>query len=192
MKNKILLVIIFLFPARLLFAQNKTDFRTFNWGTTFYQIQSSETAKFIASDKDDMLEYNDLLGGYDCNVFYTFNENQKLIGGSYFFTKKYNDPQLYIQDYNIFKGLLTEKYNKPTSETESWTSNSTQQEKQNYGMAIADGSLILSAKWVTDRTIIQLILNSVNKQPSLHIHYTAKSLNELENLKQLQTAIPKL
>lgn len=192
MKNKIILAFVLLLPAGFLFAQNKTDYRAFNWGTSFYQVQSSETAKFIASDKDDMLEYNDLLGGYDCNVFYTFNEDQKLIGGSYFFTKKYTNPQLFIQDFNIFKGLLTEKYGKPSSETESWTNNTTQQEKQNYGLAIADGSLVLSTKWITDRSIIQIILNSANKQPILHIHYIAKSLTELENLKLLQTAIPKL
>lgn len=173
-------------------AQSKTDFRAFTWGESLEQVQSEETAKFIIKDKDDMLEYKDELGGYDCDVIYTFNESDKLISGDYVFTKKYTNPQLYLQDYNSFKTLLTEKYGKAVSEKENWSKNSTPSDKSNFGQAIADGNLILNTQWVTNRSVVQISLNSGNKVPFLHIHYTTKSLDELQDKVALEKALPKL
>ncbi len=173
------------------FAQKTTDFRTFNWGTSFKQVQDNEKATFLLKDKDDMLQYQDDLAGYDCAVLYGFNENDKLISGNYVFTKKYSNPQLYIQDYTTFKNLLVQKYGKPASEKEDWNTNIAT-EKQNYGQAVADGNLTINTEWVTGRSIIQISLTSFDKRPSLHIHYTSKSLDELENKEVLQKALTKL
>lgn len=170
-----------------------TDFRGFNWGSSLGDVQSAEKAQFLFKVSNDELEYKDNLGGSDCDIVYIFNDNDKLTSGLYVFTKKYSNPQLYIQDYNKFKALLTEKYKKPANEKESWNKNSTIDEKHNYGQAVADGNLELNTVWNTGRSVIKIALITRNdKVPSLQIHYTTRSLDELENKEELKEALKKL
>jgi hypothetical protein len=198
MKNLLLTVGALLTINSLTIAQNSTtDFRGFNWGSSFTQVKSNEKAKpwdinDLANNKDDILFYDDQLAGSDVTVIYQFNDNDKLINGTYIFGKKYSDPQLYLQDYEKFKGLLTQKYGKPASDAEEWSSNTTPFVKENYGQAICDGYLDLITVWSTDNSIIKVVLLTLNNRPSLQIHHTAKKLNELENKEELKTALPKL
>ncbi len=171
---------------------SKADFRDFSWGSSLAEVQSKEKTEFSFKDKDDLLEYKDVVGGYDCKVLYGFNENDKLINGNYLFLKKYSNPQLYIQDYTIFKNLLIQKYAKPTLELENWNKNTPTGDKTNYGQAIADGNLTLSSYWETDRSYVKIILTAIDNHPSLQIHYTTKTLDELENKEQIKKALFKL
>ena len=171
---------------------SSTDFRSFAWGASFNDVQTNEKSDFLIKDKNDMLQYKDKLAGYDCDVVYSFNENDKLISGNYIFTKRYTNPQIYLQDYSTFKKLLTQKYGKPNSDKLNWSNNASSSEKHNYGLAIVDGSLTLTTVWTTERSIVQIVLISFNRIPSLHIHYTAKSLDELQNGDELQKALKKL
>ena len=139
-----------------------------------------------------MLTYSDELAGSDVNVSYQFNDNNKLVSGTYTFTKKYSNPQLYIQDYAKFRQLLTQKYGNPRLTREEWSAYTTPNEKDNYGQAVADGHLTMYTSWTTVRSEIKIILLTRNSVPYLQIHYTARSLDELENKEQLQEALPKL
>ena len=168
------------------------DFRDFAWGTSLTSIQSGEKAEFVDKIQNDMLIYKDKLAGYDCNVSYGFNENDKMISGNYIFNKKYTNPQLYIQDFATFKKLLTRKYGKPTSEKMNWNKNTPLLEKHNFGQAIVDGNLNMSTVWTTGRSLIEIALTTVNHAPSMHIHYTTISLEELQNSDELQKALNKL
>ena len=125
-------------------------------------------------------------------VNYQFNEDSKLISGTYFFTKKHLNPQLYIEDFKVFKNLLTTKYGDPSLSKEEWSANTTPNDKENYGQAIEDGNLSLYSVWVTKRSLIKIILTSSNDRPFLQIHYTTKSLDELENKTELMKALKKL
>lgn len=168
------------------------DFRGFTWGNSLNNVQAVEKSAFVAKVSNDELVYTDMLGGSDCKVIYMFNDNDKLASGMYVFTKKYTNPQLYIQDYNKFKALLTEKYGKPASESETWRDNRPVSEKQNYGQAVADGKLSLSTAWNTGRTYIKIVLVTNDQHPDLQIHYTTRSLDELENKEELKAALKKL
>jgi len=172
-------------------AQTK-DFRGFSWGNPLQEIQSSEKSKLLAKSGNDELIYQDELGGSDCSVVYIFNDNDKLESGMYVFSKKYSNPELYLQDYNKFKSLLIEKYGKPVSEKENWSASTVVAEKHNYGQAIADEKLALNAEWNTGRSVIKIALISIDKHPSLQIQYTARSLDELENKDELKAALEKL
>jgi hypothetical protein len=191
--KKILLAVIIMTGAMNFLHAQTTDFRGFNWGSSLGDVQSAEKAQFLFKVSNDELEYKDNLGGSDCDIVYIFNDNDKLTSGLYVFTKKYSNPQLYIQDYNKFKALLTEKYKKPANEKESWNKNSTIDEKHNYGQAVADGNLELNTVWNTGRSVIKIALITRNdKVPSLQIHYTTRSLDELENKEELKEALKKL
>jgi hypothetical protein len=173
-------------------AATLTDFRAFTWSNSLEQVQNGEKADFVKQVKDDELVYKDKLGGTDCTLVYIFNDNDKLVSGIYFLDKKYSNPQLYLQDYNKFKVLLTEKYGRPTSEKVQSNNENETDEIHNYGQSVADGNLQLNAIWNTERTTIKITLISVGNQPDLQIHYTARSLDELENKADLKEAAKKL
>jgi hypothetical protein len=173
--------------------QQAADFRGFRWGNSLGIVQATEKSQFVLKVSDDELVYKDILGGSDCNIYYIFNDNDKLASGMYVFVKQYSNPQLYLQDYTKFKKLLTEKYGEPVSEKENWRSDRRVAEKHNYGQAIADGNLTLNTVWNTDRSLIKIVLvNTNDKRPSLQIHYTTRSLDELENKEELRDALKKL
>lgn len=198
MKKSILTIVTLIAIIGLSVAQTATtDFRGFNWGESSTQVQTNEKAHQIVTyekvkSADDVLVYEDKLAGSNVYIYYQFNDNDKLISCSYSFTKNYTDPQLYLQVYNRFKGLLTSKYGKPKIEKEEWSENTTPFEKEDYGQAITDGYLDLITVWSTDRTLIKISLLTLEKHPSLQIRYSAKTLDELENKEELQNALPKL
>jgi hypothetical protein len=178
--------------ATVVTANAQNDFRNFAWGSPINQVESSEKSKLIVKVKDDELEYEEQLAGSDCNVYYIFNDNDKLVSGLYFFTKVYDNPQLYLQDYNKFKTLLEQKYGKPTSDNQIWNHNTPPMEKHNYGQAIADGDLALNSVWETANSNIKIKLVSLDKHPSLQIIYTTRTLDEMENKDALKKALDKL
>ncbi len=90
------------------------------------------------------------------------------------------------------KSYLQKKYGSPTDEKEIWNSNTPKADKNNFGQAIVDGNLSLNTLWNTDRTVIKILLVTHDKQPSLQIHYTTRSLDELESKEDLKTALNKL
>jgi hypothetical protein len=191
MKKIVSAFIVFLVCIATSGAQPK-DFREFSWGNSLDKIQSGERAQLLLKSGKDELEYRDELGGSDCTVLYIFNDNDKLESGMYIFSKKYSNPQLYLQDYKKFKTLLKEKYGVPSTEKEGWSYNTPVAEKHTDGQAVADGNLTLNTVWDTDRSIIKIALLTIDKHPSLQIHYTTRSLDELENKEELEKALKKL
>lgn len=192
MKN-ILIGFAFLIAGIQYSVAQKTDFRSFNWGSSIEKVKSEEKARFYSAKNDDELEFDDKLGGTKFKVLYIFNDNNKLISGIYIFSKIYRNPELYYQDYTVFLKLLTQKYGKARNEKETWNAPDPSFDKNNKKQAIADRNLNLYAVWDTERTTIKITLISIgNEVPSMQIHYTAKSLDELENQIDLQDALNKL
>ncbi|HNY02788.1 MAG TPA: hypothetical protein PKG48_09390 [Bacteroidales bacterium] len=193
MKRLVIVVMMLAISGGITCAQHATaDFRGFSWGASFSQVQKDETARFVSKDLDDLLVYEDQLAGSDCRVNFQFNDNDKLVSGSYIFLKMYSVPQLVLQDYYKFKNLLATKYGKPMTEKEEWRANTTPADKQNYGQAISEGNLTLTSVWTTERSIIKITLISITDHPSLQIHYMAKGLDALESKEDLNKALPKL
>jgi hypothetical protein len=191
--KKIMVVFTVVMGAMNASKAQMTDFRGFNWGFNMETISSGEKAALITKSGNDELQYKDKLGGADCDVVYIFNDNDKLESGIYIFSKKYTNPQLYLQDYAKFKTLLTQKYGKPTGDPESMnTANNDHILKHHYGQAIADGKLSIFTVWNTERSVIKITLITIDKHPSLQIHYTSRSLDELENKEDLKNALNKL
>ena len=168
------------------------DFRGFTWGDSFEKVRSEEKAKYVTKKDNSEIEYKDVLGGNDIRILYVFNEDSKLVQAVYIFAKKYNDPERYVMTYNEFSGLITEKYGSPTKHKERWASNDTAHDNTSPGQAILDGELTFYTVWTTDRTVIKSTLINEQGQPSMQIHYTTRSLDELENKEVLRSALEKL
>ena len=173
-------------------SQNK-DFRNFSWGSPMEKIRAEEKAPFFSKLKNYELEYDDKLLGSNFKVLYIFNEKNKLISGIYIFSRKYSNTELYYQDYMVFLKLLSKKYGEPDKEKEVWNTTDTEFDKTNKQQAIADGNLNLYSLWNTERTSIKITLISIGSEvPSLQIHYTTKSLDELQDPAELKDAMNKL
>lgn len=168
------------------------DFRAFNWGTSFSQVQYGESAALIKNIDNDELLYKDVLGGFNCEVAFIFNENKKLESGMYIFIKTYRNPQLYVEDYYIFKKLLTTRYGNPLAENEVWSNNVKPYDKYDFGQAVANDKLYLNTVWKTNRSQIKLSLTNNNGRPTMEIQYTALSMNELLNMDIINQALKKL
>jgi len=190
--KKLFLVLAIIFSVKISSNAQTADFRGFSWGSSLSKVQSDEKSSLQIKAGDDELLYKDVLGGADCDVVYIFNDNDKLESGMYIFSKKYSNPQLYLQDYTKFKILLIQKYGKPVNEKEYWRNNTPLTEKHNYGQAITDGNLSMNTVWNTERSSVKIELITTNNHPSLQIHYTARSLDELENKTDLKNALGKL
>ena len=169
-------------------AQNN-DFRGFAWGNTLNTVKTEEKATFVQKEKDDLLKYQDKLASADCDLIYVFNDNDKLVSGIYYFTKKHNNPQLYLQDYNKFKMLLSQKYGQPNVDRRIESGDA---QKETAPQELAEGKLSLVSTWTNDRSNIKLSLVEINQVPMLQIHYTANKLSELENPADLKEALLKL
>jgi len=113
--KKILVALIVVMGCMSFTHGQTTDFRGLRWGDSLDTVQATEKSQFLLKVNDDELVYKDILGGSDCNVYYIFNDNDKLASGMYVLLKLYNNTKLYIQDYYNFKKLLTKKYRKPIS-----------------------------------------------------------------------------
>ena len=170
----------------------QNDFRGFTWGDSWEKIRAAEKAKFVTKKDKTEVEYKDALGGKDIRILYVFNEENKLVHGVYIFAKKYNNPELYVLNYNAFSNLLTEKYGNPAKQKERWNSSDVTNDKANPGQAVLDGDLSLYTVWITDRTVIKSTLINEDGKPSMQIHYTTRSLDELENKEELRSALEKL
>ncbi len=192
MKNIIFGLIILIVAINNSLAQT-TDFRNFNWGDPMEKIRNEETNHLLSRIKNEELTYEDKLNGTGFKVLYIFNDNNKLISGSYISTKIHSDPELYYQNYLVFLKLLTEKYQNPNIQKETWNSSDPTYDKTNKKQGIADKNLNLYSVWNTNRSDIKITLISIgNTNPSLQIHYTTKSLDDLENQIDLKEALKKL
>ena len=170
----------------------QNDFRGFTWGDSFEKVRSEEKAKYVTKKDETEVEYREILGGKDIRILYVFNDEKKLVHAIYIFAKKYSNPELYVMTYNDFTNLITEKYGKPAKQVERWTSPDTAHDVTNPGQAIVDGDLSLYTVWMTERTVIKSTLINIDGRPSMQIHYTTRSLDEIENKEELRTALEKL
>jgi hypothetical protein len=168
------------------------DFRGFSWGDSFEKVRSQEKAHYVTKKGESEVEYKDILGGADIRILYVFNDDKKLISGIYIFAKTFKNPEIYVHNYNEFSKLLSEKYGKPTNEKETWSSNVPIHDIANLGQAVLDGDVNLYTVWNTERSVIKITLISIDGRPSMQIHYTTRTLDELENKEDLRAALSKL
>lgn len=184
--------LLLLLGGRLMAQTPATDFRNFNWGMPLETVQANENAPLVHQEKNAQLVYRDNLGGYNCDVSYGFNDQDKLVSGCYSFTQHYSDPQLLLADYANFKGLLLEKYGNQTGEIITRINDVPVTQTQAMLQAIHQGNVLMVTNWHTPRSFITLVLSSTNKVPNLSIQYTIASADQLTDRALLQTALSKL
>jgi len=154
--------------------EGKTSFRNVKWGMSKEQIMSLEKAELV-TEENDSLVYKDNINGIDSAVFYNFIDNELTYGG-YFITETHSNEMEYINDFNVLKAELKNKYGEPISDEQIWKKDRYKNTPEKWGMAILLGELELMAKWDTPDTEIIIRLAGDNYQPAFGIAYKSKEL----------------
>ena len=121
-KNVSILLIILCILAistLILFAEEaKYDFRKTNWGMSKEQVKATENKKPDFED-NTMLSYEVTISEKDFECAYLFLED-KLYGSGYLFFGEHTNKNLYIDDYEELKEILTKEYGKPKIDKVTW------------------------------------------------------------------------
>jgi len=121
-KNVSILLIILCILAisiLILFAEEvKYDFRKTNWGMSKEQVKATEDKKPNFED-NTMLSYEVTISEKDFECTYLFLDD-KLYGSGYLFFGEHTNKNLYIDDYEELKEILTKEYGKPKIDKVTW------------------------------------------------------------------------
>jgi len=154
----------------------KYDFRKTNWGMSMEQVKATEDKK-PDSEYDTSLVYYVKIVGDDYLCGYSFLQD-KLYNTGYVFVGKHTNENLYIDDYENLKEILTEKYGKPKSDRTTWHNDLYKSDRSEWGFAVSLGHLSYGAIWETPKTYITLVLNGDNYKINLLIAYNSVELDE--------------
>ncbi len=176
-----LIVLFILFLSLTILAKEQVyDFRQTNWGRSKEQVKATEDKKPDYED-NAQLSYDEVTisgkSGKDFSCNYYFVED-KLYSSVYGFSGKHTNKNLYIDDYEELKEILTKKYGKPKIDKEIWKRDVFKDDKSYWGTAISGGDLSYLARWETPDTEIELKLFGENWGIILYLSYESKELKE--------------
>jgi len=120
-KISILLVICCLLAGTnliLLAKETEYDFRKTNWGMSKEQVRATEEWE-PDLEEHTILSYKVTVSEKDFECAYLFLED-KLYGSRYLFLEEHANKNLYIDDYEELKEVLTKKYGKPKIDQITW------------------------------------------------------------------------
>jgi len=132
--------------------ESEYDFRSAFWGMTRDGVKHSETRK-PESESASHLSYKDRVLELDAVVGYHFIDDS-LVEAGYAFRDNYDCEGLYIVQYGKIKDHLSVIFGNPILDEDINTvfTNSEGEEEQELE------SLMLLTEWLTDRSIIRMIL----------------------------------
>jgi len=161
--------------------QGKTNFRATRWGMTIEEVKKIEGEPIQKSKTEglDIIGYQGKISGMDCLVGYIFAGN-KLTRAKYVFAEEHSNKNLYINDFNEIKKILTDKYGEPKDDNVHWLDDLYKDDYSDWGMAISVGDLRYFTTWDLPETSITSFLVGDNYEISLGVEYVGKGFEELE------------
>jgi len=166
-----------IFTLSLFAEEAKYDFRKANWGMSKEQVKVAEKNKIEIEDEEVIAIGRVEIDKKECIYVYHFLED-KLYRAGYGFMEKHTNKNLYINDYESLKEILTKKYGKPEIDKVIWKNDLFKSAKQDWGTAISIGHLEYFSSWETPTTYINLGLNGDNYKISLTLGYESRELKE--------------
>lgn len=154
------------------------------------QVKQIEQLNII-EEEENALFYLTSVGGLDCFLAYNFVENQ-LYNAVYWIIEEHTSDNLYIEDYHKLKNMLIQKYGTPLIDDEFWKSSLYKNTPAYKGLAISIGDLIMSAKWETENTSINIVLWGDNFEIKHAINYQSKEFGPKAEEQKEQSELDKL
>ena len=134
--------------------------------------QASEVA-------EDFLQFRTMLLDLEVEAIYIFVEDV-LVRAKYLVVTTHSNDNSYLLDFERLKDNLSKKYGKPKEDRKLWQDDLYREDPSQWGIAVANGSLSMFARWRSDDTNIFLDLSGDNFQCQLGVEYSSIRLAHLE------------
>ena len=165
-------------------------FRKTQWGMSVAEVISSEESKPIKEEPDAVM-FKDRISGIDAIILYIFVQN-RLVRAKYIFTDEHTNKNDYIDDFKNIKGVLAQKYGRPSEDNVLWRNDLYKDDHDEWGMAISVGHLMYAAKWESPGTSIIHLLYGENYDVTHIVEYSSKALAGLEESEKKKTEMEKI
>jgi hypothetical protein len=163
------------------------DFRRARWGMSKAEVKASE-APNVADESAKRLYYETAVLGKNVVVVYAFVE-KKLVRAGYLLREKHSNRNDYINDFNEFKAVLSQKYGDPIRDETVWRTDLYRNDPQHWGFAVSLGHLVYRAEWRTPATTIRSALLGNNYKVTYGVNYASKELKSLEEQAKRKQAL---
>lgn len=154
-----------------------SDFREAEWGMSKEQVKKLEKTEPLFL-QNDTLTFKGKVANSAVHIIYEFIDNQ-LKKGTYKFTARRVNPNVYLQDYAKINEFIELKYGKPEYNKEIWNNELYKEKRGYHGLAIANGHLRLESSWESDTTNIVHTLSGNNSLVDHNITYYDKSIQDI-------------
>jgi len=159
-------------------------FREANIGSTRSDIRAREAMQTVSA-ADNHLGYEVRIEGYNFYAVYYFDEQDSFRQGSYMLADNFWSTSRYIQAYDLFKGILTEVYGHPESDSKHWLTEDGQPKRSwTDSEALSANLLSYYTEWRIDDDLT--ILMSLSAGPSSSISLRIDYYNEEEMAQLLE------
>ena len=188
--------------------QSQFDFRKTSWGMTKDQVKENESST-LDRDTGSTLWYTSKVANMDTYILYNFIDNKLAEAGySFKVVDPYSPEGLKaraettglpgvkvregakvlgkiverikpIDDYEVIKEALIQKYSTPTRDVTRWRNERYKDDRSEWEHAVSVGHLSFFSGWDTDTTYIQLTLVGDNGEVNLVVFYSSKQYSSL-------------
>ena len=165
------------------------EFRGIPWGASMQEVLESEGEPI--NKNEAIMQYKVEIGGLSADAAFSFIDN-RLVSGHYFFSEQHSNRNLFLEDFNRVRELLTKKYQKPSYDRVHWNQKFYKNDPEHWGTAVAAGHLALLVQWETADSRIHQMLSGDNLEIRHSIRYTSLSLGHLEEQKNEAEALKQL
>lgn len=146
------------------------DFRNCKWGMSKDEVKKYESDIEIVDESEDEIKAKVEIDNTDFLAAYYFNDD-KLEQVTMVSMEEHSNENLYIDDYEDFQELITEKYGEPETDENIWSDDLYKDDTDDWGFAISLGDLIMVSRWYTDTTEVGLTLTGDNYEIAFGIIY---------------------
>lgn len=157
--------------------QGISPFRTIPWGASKEYVLKNDKSPRKETGKD-YLVLKSTLADIKVDITYFFFKGH-FIKGVYMANEDLGDYSTYMEKYERFKTLLSEKYGSPKIDLHNWVDVTYKDRPDRWLTAISRGHLEHFAFWeLEDKIIISIKFGAVNEQPSIKIEYYIKNFDD--------------
>lgn len=174
-------IIILLFPLLSILSfgcsadqvSDEPDFRNASWGMTQEQVKETESSP-PTEELPNVITYVSEFEGMPAVIGYLFDDG-KLTRAGYVMTESYDEPGMYVNDFNKLRDLHTTKYGTPAYDTLNWKEGAESDiNTYDYPKAACDGELQYMAGWDTRGSLVKLMLHGRDGKCELGVMYESK------------------
>ncbi|MDO5978120.1 hypothetical protein [Flavivirga spongiicola] len=160
MKKSLLILLLLPFLSFCQETHSPFAFQNLNWGDTETKVKS--TIPDLQETKTGFSKTT-LINHLGATLLFEINKNS-LERISYMFKKQHSNENVYIDDFEKIKNLLTKKYGSPTVDELKWNNDIFKNDKSRYGLAVSSGHLEYISIWSLPDTNIILNLATDNSK----------------------------